>query len=164
MNFNLTNGRLESDVYCVSNFNARDLQIGRRENSILNISLDLAGLGGSSSSFYYVQVFTQPDEDPWQLVLDNQAVHARSKSYVGVLAKSSSEFYTLVPVTKLENNGKAGNTLLGSVGFEFRNPKGQAVAAVSMIDNGMVFLGKTSEEERFLLANVCAALLLQEQI
>ena len=164
VNFNLTNGHLESDVYCVSNFNARDLQIGRRENSILNISLDLAGLGGSSSSFYYVQVFTQPDDAPWQLVLDNQAVHAQSKTYVGVLAKSRSEYYTLVPVTKLEKNGKTGNTLLGSVGFEFRNQHGQAVAAVSMIDNGMVFLGKTTEAERFLLANVCAALLLQEQI
>jgi exoribonuclease II len=38
------------------------------------------------------------------------------------------------------------------------------VAAVSLIDKGMIYLAKTSVEERFLLANACAALLLQEQI
>jgi len=38
------------------------------------------------------------------------------------------------------------------------------VAAVSLIDNGMVYLGRTTPEERFLLANACTALLLQEEI
>jgi len=164
VNFNLTDGRQTSEVYCVSKFQAEDLQIGRRENSILNIAMDIAGFASHSSSLYYVQMFMDESGTPWQLVLDNQASQAAPKKYMGIIARSRSEYYTLVPVTKLEKNGKSGNTLLGSVGFEMRDPQGRTVAAVSMIDNGMVFLRKTSAEERFILANVCAALLLQEEI
>jgi hypothetical protein len=70
-----------------------------------------------------------------------------------------------VPVTKIERkNGKIVNTIAGAPGFEFRNAKGVAVAAVSLVDNGMVFMGKLEAAERFLLANACAALLLQEAI
>ena len=67
-------------------------------------------------------------------------------------------------MTRLEKNGKSGEILAGSVGLEFHNPEGKPVAAVSLIDKGMVFLGKTTKEERFLLANLCAALLLQQEI
>jgi hypothetical protein len=165
INFNLTDGKNSSDVYCVSRFHSEDLQVGRSPNSILNIGLDLSGIGSRSSNLYYVQVYTNNDSDPWQLLLDNEATQLDSKHYIGVIAKSRTEYYTIVPVTRLEKNGKAGNTLLGaSVGFELRNPDGKPVGAVSMIDKGMVFLGKTSAEERFLLANICAALLLQENI
>jgi hypothetical protein len=64
----------------------------------------------------------------------------------------------------MEKNGKSGNILAGSVGFELFDPQGRSVAAVSLVDKGMVFLGKGNATERFLLANACAALLLQEQI
>lgn len=164
INFTLSDGKNRAEAFCVSRFQAKDLQVGKSENSILNIALDLAGLGGRSSSIYYVQLFMNTDESPWHLMLDNQAAQAKAKSYTGVLAKNRKEFYTLVPVTRLEKNGKSGNILAGSVGFEFRNPQGRAVAAVSLMDNGMVFLGKTDPEERFLLANACTALLLQQQI
>jgi hypothetical protein len=50
------------------------------------------------------------------------------------LATSKTEYYTLVPVTKLEKNGKTGNILGGSVGFEFQNEQGTAIAAVSLMD------------------------------
>jgi hypothetical protein len=164
VNFSLSDGKNSSEVFCVSRFHSKDLQIGRKETSILNIGMDIAGIGGNSSSFYYVQIFTGNDETPWQLVLDNQAVQAKPKKYIGVLAKNRTDYYTMVPVTKLEKNGKAGNILGGSVGFEFLNAQGQAVAAVSLIDKGMVFLGKTTSEERFLLANASTALLLQQLI
>jgi hypothetical protein len=48
------------------------------------------------------------------------------------------------------------------VGFEFRNPEGKILAAVSMIGNGTFYMGACSEEEKFLLANAAAALLLQQ--
>ena len=164
VNFQLTDGALSSDVYCVSRFNAKDLQIGKSENSILNIGMDIAGIGGESSSLYYVQVYNGNDEQPWQLVLDNQAAQAKPKSYTGVFARNRNEYYTLVPVRKIEKNGKAGNILAGSVGYEIRNADDKAVAAVSLIDKGMVFLGKSTPGERFLLANLCSAILLQQQI
>jgi hypothetical protein len=164
VNFTLSDDKNSSQVFCASKFQAKDLQIGRRENSILNIGLDITGAGYKSSSLYYVQMFINDEEIPWQLMLDNQAVQGEAKTYRGVLAKSKTEYYTIVPVTKLEKNGKSGKILAGSVGFEFRNNQGLAVAAVSQIDKGVVFLAKTNVEERFLLANVCAALLLQHDL
>ncbi len=164
VNFSLTDGQLSSDVYCVSKFNSKDFQLGARENSIVNIGLDIFGNGYSSTSTYYVQLFTKGDERPWQLLLDNEEAQFRSREYIGYLAKTKDEYYTIHPATKIEKNGKTGSTLAGAVGFEIRDPKGNTVAAVSMMNKGMVFMGKRSTEERFLLANVCAALLLQQHI
>jgi len=52
----------------------------------------------------------------------------------------------------------------GSVGFEFKNKFNETVAAVSLIDAGIVYLSNSSSAERFVLANAAAALLLQEEI
>jgi hypothetical protein len=164
IHFNLTDGANQSDVYCVSRFQAEDLHLGKNPNSLVNIALEIAGIGHSSSNLYYVQIFQNGAGTPWQLILDNQASQAEAKKYRGVIAKSATEYYTIVPVTQLERNGKSGNILMGSVGFEIRNPEGRTMAAVSMMDNGVVYLGKTTADERFLMANICSALLLQEQI
>ena len=163
--YEMNNGGMQSVVFCVSRFSAEDLQVGRRPNSLFNIGLELAGIGNSSSSMYYVQIYASPNDGrPWELALDNQDAQARPRQYTGLLAKSKDEYYTIVPVNKMEIKGKTGTTLMGAIGFEFRNKEGITVAAVSLMDKGMVYLGKTTPEERFLLANACAALLLQEQI
>jgi len=163
--FNLSEGNNLSEVYCVSRFNAKELEIGRNPNSLLNIGMDILGIDGRSSSTYYVQIYTPGiEERPWEMVIDNQRSQAKPKEYIGYLAKSSTEYYSIVPVTKLEIKNKSGSILAGSVGFEFRDAQGRPVAAVSQIDNGMVFLRKTDAGERFLLANACTALLLQDII
>jgi hypothetical protein len=163
--FSLSDNKQQvSEVYCTSWFDAREFTLGNNENSILNIVLDILGKGGSADSKYYVQLYAAADERPWQMLIDNQAAQAQAKSYTGVLAQDRNHYYTIVPVTSLEKNGKSGNILAGSVGFEFRDPQGRAVAAVSLMDNGMIFLGKTNQNERFILANACAALLLQDII
>lgn len=161
--FELTDGKQNSQTYCVTKFNAKDLSIGKYDNSILNIGLDLLGLAGWSESTYYVQIYTKDNDRPWEMLIDNQAAHARSKTYTGMLTLNKDKYYTIVPVTQMEKNGKTG-TALANLGFEFRDASGKAIAAVSLIDKGMVFLGKTSVEERLLLANACTALLLQEEI
>jgi len=163
--FSLTHDGSISDVYCVSRFNSRNLVIGKNPNSLLNISTDILGIGSSSTSMYYVQIFTgDPDDRPWELVLDNQLAQSKRKSYIGYLGRSREEYYSIVPMSRIEINGKSGNALAGAPGFEFRNSRGEAVAAVSLMEKGMIFLAKTSKEERFLLANACAALLLQDVI
>lgn len=154
----------KSEVYCTSRFNASDLTIGKSENSLLNIVLDIFGEGVRLENKYYVQIYTAQNEKPWQMMIDNQAAQVQAKTYTGILARDRDQHYTIVPVTRLEIKSRSGNILAGSVGFEFRNSNGRAVAAVSMMDKGMVFLGKTTAEERFLLANACAALLLQQNI
>ncbi len=165
ISFNLSDGNRLSEAYCVSRFNSATLEIGKNPNSLLNISMDIFGIAGESSSNYYVQLFTSGKDDrPWEMLIDNEQSQTRPKKYVGYLGKSPTEYYTIVPVTKMEINGKQGNILAGSVGYEFRNKEGKSVAAVSLFDKGMVFLSKTSPEERFLLANACTALLLQDMI
>ena len=163
MNFSLSDGNLSSDVFCASYFDSRDLSIGKSENSIWNIALDISGAGFESQNLFYVQVFVD-ETAPWQLLLDNQASQAKAKEYSGVFARSKKEFYTLRPVTKLDQNGKIRNMPFGSVGYEISDKEGKPVAAVSLLDRGMIFLGKTNPAERFLLANLCAAILLQENI
>lgn len=163
--FNLTDEKgNNSEVFGASKFHSKDLEIGN-PNNIVNIAMDVLGVGGRSQSNYYVQIYTASGEQPWQMLIDNQAASAQPKKYTGLLAQDKDKYYTIVPVTKIEKkNGKIMNTLAGTIGFEFRNTKGVAVAAVSLIDNGMAFIGKTDDAERFLLANAAAALLLQEAI
>ena len=164
IHYEMNSGDLNSDVYCVARFNAESLEIGRNPNSLLNIGLEILGAGGRPSSMYYVQIFTSADGRPWELALDNQQAQGSPKKYTGWLAKSKDEYYTVIPVTKIEGNGKSGDTFMGAIGFEFRNKEGKTVAAVSLMNKGMVYLGRTTAEERFLLANACTALLLQEVI
>jgi hypothetical protein len=163
--FNLSDGSGQrSEVFAASKFRSKDLEIGN-PNNIVNIAMDLLGVGGRSESNYYVQIYTDSAAQPWQMLINNQAAQSQPGKYTGLLAKDRDNYYTIVPVTKIERrNGKITNTLAGALGFEFRNAKGVAVAAVSLIDNGMVFLGHLPAQERFLLANASAALLLQEAI
>ena len=163
--FNMTDENNQaSEVFGASRFRSKDLTIGN-PNNIVDIALDVLGAGGRSESGYYVQIYTAAGEQPWQMLIDNQAAQAQPKKYTGLLAQGKDKYYTIVPVSKIEKkNGKVMNTLAGTIGFEFRNMKGVTVAAVSLVDNGMVFIRHADAAERFLLANACAALLLQEAI
>ncbi len=154
-----------SEVYCVSKFNAEDLQIGNNPNSIVNIAAEILLKTDRSDSKFYVQLYTNKYNKPWQLVLDNQAWQARPKKYTGVVAMDKDNYYTLVPVTQMQRkDGSAANMPFGSIGIEIRNKQDKPVAAVSLIDRGVVYLSSVPAEERFLLANICAALLMQEEI
>lgn len=155
----------QSEVYGVSKFNAKDLTIGNRPNGILNIGLDLTSSLELANSTYYVQLYTKENEKPWEMIIDNVLAQSRPKTYTGYLSFSKSEYYSIHPVYKMEGkDGKAASILGGMVGYEFKNNKGKPVAAVSLIDNGVVYLQNIPAEEKFLLANACAALLMQEQL
>ena len=164
--FSLTDsGNRESEVFCVSNFNTSEVQIGNRPNSILNIGIDVVrSLLSQPDDKYYVQIYTK-SERPWELLVDNVQAQMKPKEYVGYLSQGKDKFYTIVPVRHMEGkDGQPQAILFGSVGFEIRNKEGKPVAAVSKIDRGVVYLQNISAEEKFLLANACAALLLQEVI
>jgi hypothetical protein len=164
--FSLTDaGSRESEVFCVSNFNASEVQIGNRPNSIFNIGIDVVrSLLSQPDDKYYVQIYTKA-ERPWELIIDNVQAQMKPKKYVGYLSRGADDYYTIVPVREMEGkDGKPQAILFGSVGFEFRNKEGKAVAAVSKIDRGIVYLQNVTAEEKFLLANACAALVLQEMI
>lgn len=164
--FSLTdNQNNQSEVFCVSKFNAKDLSLGNHPNGILNIGLDIAGIGYKETSTYYVQLYTQEKQKPWEMLIDNVQSQSKPKSYIGYLSFNKDEYYSIHPVYKMEGkNGKAANILAGTVGFEFRDKSGNPVAAVSLINKGTVYLQPLPAEQKFLLANACAALLMQDQI
>jgi len=153
----------QSDVYGASNFNAENLLIGNNPNSVVNILEDIYGKNDFSENVFYLQVFVNDETRPWELLLDNQASQA-NKNYVGFFAKDDNNYYTLKPIDKVETSKGPKSILMGSIGFEIINPDNEVVAAVSLIDNGLVYLLTEQPEERFLLANLCAALLLQQNI
>ena len=164
--FSLTDSKKqESEVYCVSRFNARDLTIGR-EKSLANVAIDIIeAVHEQPDSKYYVQLYFNKQEKPWELLLDNVQSQLRPGTYTGFLSQDRDNYYTIVPVRQMEGkDGKPANILFGTVGFEFRDKYGNPVAAVSLIDRGVVYFQSSSPEERFLLANACAALLMQDQL
>lgn len=163
--FNLrdANGNV-SDVYGSSQFFAEDLQLGNNNpNSIINIAQDIFGGTDYSENLFYLQIYLNYETQPWELLLDNQASQIASKAYTGLFAKDRENYYTLEPITKVQ--GKEGpQEIMGSIGYEILNEQNEPVAAVSLVDNGIVYLRSSDPEERFLLANLCTALLLQENI
>ena len=154
----------QSETYSVSQLDTKDFNIGKSDVSVFNLLLDLAGPGVSSANFTFSRIYVGTAAEGWDLFVDNEAAVAHPKKYLGYLAKNENEFYTITPVTKVQNKkGKAGIMPFGSVGFEIRNKEGKAMAAVSLIDAGIIYLNETNPQERLLMATACAALLLRPE-
>jgi len=153
-----------SRAYCVSRLDAKDFNVGHNSFSAVNLLLDLAGPGMESSNVFFTNIFVGPSAYGWELFLDNEAAVAHPKKYVGYLAKNDKEYYTIVPTAKVKSKkGKVSSMPFGSIGFIIRNKDGKALAAVSLIDNGMIYLMDTDPEEQLLLATTCAVLLMRPE-
>jgi hypothetical protein len=163
VSFSLSDGAQQATAYCATKFNADGLQIGPYKNSVLNTGLQVWNWL-QTENLFYVQVYTDSNEKPWELLLDNRAAQGASKKYTGVFAKSENEYYTIRPATQIEQKGQVRQMPFGSVGFEILDKEGMAVAAVSRMEKGMVYLGNAPQKEKLLLATLCTALLLQENI
>lgn len=152
-----------SETTCATKVHAKDFTLGNNPNSGVNVLLDVFGKGIESENNFYARIVTDPNKPAWELLLDNQAAQI-SKQYAGSLMQSAGDYYTIVPVSKLMGkNGPVDFPFpMGAVGFEFRNEAGEAVAAVSLIDKGMVYLRDIPADQQFVLANACAAILLQQ--
>lgn len=152
-----------ADVYAVSAFHSRDLQIGDNPNTVINILEDIFGGSGYSENLFYLQVFLNDETTPWQLVLDNDAAQVFPGEYTGFFALDQDNFYSLKSINKIA--GKKGpQTVPRSIGYEIFDSSGTSVAAVSLVDNGEVYFHTKDPSERFLLSGLCAALLLQEDV
>jgi hypothetical protein len=164
--FELTdNAGNESSAFCVTKVSSKNFVLGDDPNSLFNISLDILGVAGSSDDLYWIKLYMKDDLRPWEMVLDNEAAQRNSKKYMGVISQSNERYYTLHPVYKMEKkDGKTGTMPFGSIGYEIRNKDGKPLAAVSLIDNGIVYFNELAANEKFLMANICSALLLQQEI
>jgi len=152
----------QSKAFCLSELDEKDFNIGNSDVSVFNLLLDIAGPGAKSSNIFYTKIFVGPSGKGWELMLDNEAAQAHPKQYVGYLAKNANEYYAITPASKVKSKkGKVGTMPFGSAGFTIRDQDGKAVAAVSIIDNGIVYLMDVAPEEKLLLATTCAVLLLR---
>lgn len=153
-----------SDVYATSEFHSRDLQIGNNPNTVINILEDIFGGNSYADNLFYLQMFVNEERRPWQLLLDNEAAQRSPREYSGVFALDDEHFYTLRPIHHMMGKKGPVKLIAGSVGYEIFDNRENSVAAVSLIDGGKVYFHTKDPEERFLMANLCAALLLQENI
>ena len=157
----------KSDVFAVSNFNSREVQVGKNENSLFNIALDILQQANKpSTSIYYVQLYMNGDEQPWQMIHDNYTAQQPTKNYIGYLARSKNQYYQIVPVSSMINSKRRVlNMPMGAYGFAFLTREGQPLAAVSLLNKGAVYFAKEVQpDEKFLFANAAAALLMQQEL
>ncbi|HSI90139.1 MAG TPA: hypothetical protein VK927_03435, partial [Adhaeribacter sp.] len=161
LQFSLQDGKgNRSEVFCAASLRTKDLVLGLNRNSALNPGMDLTTFALETDNTFYTRIYTGPESLPWELLLDNMQAQ-RTKTYTGILARADGNFYTIVPVNKVAGKNGPVSLPFGSVGFEIRNQQNQPVAAVSMLDKGTIYLAEIPAEEKFLLANVCTALLLR---
>lgn len=154
----------KSDVFAASDFEADKILIGNNPNSVVNVIRNITGKDVDQSNMFYAQIYLNQNEKPWELVLDNYASQKDAKQYAGFFSRNENQYYILKPITQLQTSKGPKSILMGSVGFEICSPSQKTVAAVSLMDNGLVYMAEVSEEERFLLANLCAVLLLQQDV
>jgi hypothetical protein len=153
----------KSEVFAITKLEGRDITIGGDKVENGAVTNGIFGIELSSSNNFAATI-TVNAGDPWELIVNNELAQERPSEVAGTLRQSKENYYEIVPVRNFERNGKSHKVIAGSIGYEFRNRLGQTVAAVSLLDNGRVYFGNISNEEKFLLANACAALLLQESI
>lgn len=165
--FEMTDGRGNRHrAYSVSKFKSRDLYVGNNPNSVINIFGDILGIGDDYSNLFFVMIYDSLASQRWELLLDNGLSQQKPKEYVGYLSADAQQYYTIRPLSKVvSKKGKVGVMPFGSAGFEIRRSDGTPVAAVSLIDKGIVYLANhLSPDEANRVATACAALLLQEQL
>lgn len=163
--FNMSDAAGNSaQTFCIAKTSNEDSTVGSNPNSVPNVIGEVLGLDGPSENVFAAEVYLKGASAPWNLKLDVQQSQKDSKDYVGYVAQSKENYYTIHPITLVEKNGKKSRLPIGSVGFEIKNKAGVPLAAVSLIDRGKVYIGSTDANERLLLASVCAALLLHQPI
>lgn len=160
--FKLTNGTDTSEATAISRIDNTDLAFGTTSPTGPVSSIFKVGTGDQSNN-YSVAIYLNKTETPWELFLDNNDAQIQPQSYTGYIRRGE-EYYTIAPVWTIERKGKVSKLPFGAAGFEIRDAEDKALAAVSLIDNGVVYLGQLEKHEKFLMANICAALLLQNNI
>lgn len=151
-----------SDVYATSKFYSRDLRLGDSTNSIGNILQDIFGKDYSEDLFY-LYLFINDEKSPWQLFLDNDAAELKADQYEGIFAMDRENYYRLLPITEMKGK-KRNYQVFGNLGYEIVDKSGNFVAAVDLDGPGEVYFHTRDPKERFLMANLAAALLLQQDI
>jgi len=162
LTLNNGNGQ-EAEIITYNQLNASTYMFGRGLEMNFDFLLRTLGMDKKTENSYYVQVY-EPDEDkPWELILDMDAIEMNPRNYAGVFALDENHYYDIKPITRMMGKNGPSSIPVGCIGYEITNPEGDTVAAVSLLGNCSVYLSETlNAQNRFLMAGLCAALLLNE--
>lgn len=162
--FSLSNGKdQEALVLTFNQLNSSIYLVGGGVELNFNWMMKALGMPSKMENSYYVQVYEPDNDKPWELVLDMDAVEMNPKNYAGYFALNDLEYYTIRPIRHMMGKNGPSKLAVGLVGFEISGTDGLPVAAVSLFDRGAVYLQDSLKpDQRFLMANLCAALLLYQ--
>jgi hypothetical protein len=163
--FALTNGTDTAEAIGTTRIQRNELIIDH-PNSLPGILAGVLSIGSDLQEDNLSVALRMPNEPaPWELFLDNEAAQLHRSEAVGYLRQGET-VYAIHPVWRVRNHkGKEADIPFGSVGLEFRNTAGTAVAAVNLMNAGAVHIDETlPAPERLLLSTACTALLLQSAI
>ncbi|HSF46352.1 MAG TPA: hypothetical protein VLA58_10090, partial [Chitinophagaceae bacterium] len=134
--FELTDAnQRESAVFCVTKVKSFNFIVDKNPNPAVGEVNSILEVGDDWQNGYWVNIYLKDNDNPWEMVINNNDAQRDRKNYTGFLALDRHNYYTIKPVYKIVNNkGKALSTIAGSVGFEFLNKEGKAVAAVSTMN------------------------------
>lgn len=160
----LSNGKGEEALILTFNqLNSSSYLVGGGVELNFNWMNKALGMPSKMENAYYVQVYEPDNDKPWELVLDMDAIQMNPKNYAGYFALNEQELYTIRPLRHVMGKNGPVKVPVGLVGFEISNVAGEPVAAVSIFDKGLVYMqDKLTPRQRFLMADLCAALLLYE--
>lgn len=167
MSFVLTNETQSefAEVFGLTEVKSSQIEVGKNPNTIFNIGLDIVtNLLKNPSDILYTQIYTGR-ESPYELLLDDTQANMHRKKYYGVMARNDRDYYIIKPMYQLSNKKNEAVAIpFGVIGYEFFNIHEQPVAAVSLLNQGSVYLNTSDSKERILLAAACSAILLKGEV
>jgi hypothetical protein len=151
LHFELSDGALRSEVFCLGKITTQDLPI-------LN---DLFSIPLKNDDVFTAAIYLPGRQENWKLLVENPNKRIAGQLSSGVL-KSDREEIRLEEARHTDAGYKnLGNMVLG---YHFVQD-GRVVGAVELLNNGRVALDRSlPAERRFLLANAAAALLLRREL
>ncbi|MDQ8003225.1 MAG: hypothetical protein REI64_00420 [Pedobacter sp.] len=106
----------------------------------------------------YAHIYLDDAEKPWLMQVNNAEVEMYKDGIVGKIMLDTDNYYTVKTVIKT----KPKSISKIPVGFQFENKQGEIVGAISLIDNGTIFLKKSNEKEKLLMSSAALVLLLRD--
>ena len=164
--FTITDGSNTVHAETVSRVKSDDLFVGANRNAVHNVAINILSIGSARQASNFSARFTPSSGGPeWHLFLDNTAAQLHRRNAAGFL-ESEAGYYTIVPVRRIQSRkGKVTDMPFASAGLELLDEQGRARAAVSLMNNGEVYLDQSMDKhEKLLLSAACSALLLQTNL
>lgn len=145
-----------SEVFMINGLKSRNLFVNLGEKVEVNAKRyrDKDSLLNSC----YTQIYLADAETPWLMQINNAAVEMYKDGVVGKIVLDKENYYTVKTVIKT----KPKSISKIPMGFQFENKNGEIVGAVSLIDNGTIFLKKSDEKEKLLISSAALVLLLRD--